>query len=347
MNGNGVVDHPQIAGVNPATVPGVTQAEFGPRPMSKDTVAELAALEKSINEQLTSGIITPPAAAPAPVAPPPVVAAPQLAPVVAPPAPVADAFAAPAAVPVLPGTPVPAKFLNPDGTMDLEKVQKSTAALNDYLAREQQFHALRANPSGLPPQVPQGYIPDPRLQQLQPQYAPQPQVPLEARVNEDLRNNPGATVLNLYRAAVMQAQAESSAATKVMATKLELMEIGQNDPGVFTKEGLDRLAQVRIENPWLDHAPTPWLAAYKLNGPIAPRNAAPQHATVPVGAQPAPARTAAPIVPGGQPQPSVPAGAQSIASEADLRRYMSLKFPNNPQGQANYLEQVMRAQVGG
>lgn len=331
-------------GVDPTKVPPATQAEFGPRPFGKETKNELDALEASINAQLSGQI--PPVASPAPAPAAAIGAQPESA---IPPA-IQSAVTAqvpPTGVPVPPGTHIPDKFRLPDGTLAAEKVQAALVNLERYLEKEREMSQRK---QGLPPNVeqaiplpatpayPYGYPGNPPAYPQTAYGWPQPQT-FEQRVNDDLQKDPGGTVVNLMRAAVANAEAQASMQTRDLRMKLELLEIAQSDPGVFTKEGLERLAQVREANPWLDNSPTPWTHAYRLAGPILPRIG--QQATVPVqvGATPAPARMPAPILPGGQMPPAIPmSGPPTMTSESDLRRWLQDKAPNNPMKQAELLE---------
>lgn len=305
--------------VDTSKVPGATLAEFGKRDFDAQTKKDLNDLEAQINASL-SGTVAP---APAPVYEPP---AGQPAP-----AAVVPPVAQPTPAPVQAVEPVPQKFANPDGTLNQEKLEKSYVNLDAYLAKERELSALKAQPFQQMPQPqynPQPQYPQPQM--VQPQY-----VPIEQQVNDGMRQDPGLTALNLARAAVAQSQAYADAQLREVRSRQELMEMGQNDPAVFTAEGLAKLTEVRKANPWLDNAPNPWYAAYKMSGGIAPRSAA---------VVPAPARPIAPILPGGQAPAGAPVASHSIASEADLRRALENKFPNNPAAQYQALEQIIARQ---
>ncbi len=304
--------------VDTAKIPGVTLAEFGKRDFDKQTKDDLNALEAEINSKLNG---TPIAAAPATVYEP---VKPEQQESAFTPAP---AQAAPAPAPAQP--PVPQKFANPDGSLNQEKLERSYVNLDAYLAKERELSALKAQPF---------------QQQTQPQYQPQPQyqqqqypaqIPLEQQVQQGMQTDPGLTALNLARAAVMQSQAYADSQLKEMRSRQELMEMGANDPAVFTAEGLAKLTEVRKQNPWLDSAPNPWYAAYKMSGGISPRSAAPA---------PAQARVSAPILPGGQAPAGIPAQSQSVSTEGDLRRALESKFPNDPAKQFQALEQIIARQ---
>lgn len=305
-----------------AKIPGVTLAEFGKRDFDKQTKDDLNALEAEINAKL-NGTQVPTSVYEAPLGQPP--AAPVVVPPVAPPVP------APAPAPLQAQTPVPDKFANPDGSLNHEKLEKSYVNLEAYLQRERELSQLKAQPFQQPPQY------QPNNQNYQPQYQQQPSyVPIEQQVNDGMRQDPGMTALNLARAAVMQAQAYADTQLREVRSRQELMEMGQNDPAVFTAEGLAKLTEIRKSNPWLDAAPNPWYAAYKMSGGISPRNSTPALA---------PARPVAPILPGGQAPASIPAASHVVSSEGDLRRALENKFPNDPAKQYQALEAIIARQA--
>lgn len=301
------------AAVDQSKVPGATLAEFGKRDFDKQTRDDLGALEAEINAHLT-GTPVPKTVYEAPVGQPPVVDPPA-----APPTP------EPAPFPVQ-TSPIPDKFANPDGSLNQDKLQKSYVNLEAYLQRERELGQLKQQQQFQPP--PPQYAPPP------PQYQ-QPYIPIEQQVNDGMRQDPGMTALNLARAAVNESRAYADAQLREVRSRQELMEMGQNDPAVFTAEGLAKLTQVRKENPWLDLAPNPWYAAYKLSGGIAPRNSAPVAA---------PARTSAPILPGGQAPSGIPATNHAVSTEGDLRRALENKFPNDPAKQYQALEAIIARQ---
>lgn len=329
---------PTIPGADSSRVPAGTVAEFGPRPLDEKTRNELDSLEREINVRL-SGTPVPPG--PAPVAPATEMRLEQA----APPAPVAQSpFTPPAplpapvqGLPVPPGVQVPQKFINPDGTMAPERVEQALVNLEQYLAKERELSAppppqyQQPYPAYPAQQAPQGFAPNP----YPPGYGYPAAAPnLEDRINEDLRHNPGATVVGLMRAAVQTAQDQGASRVKALEMQLELQEIGRTDPSVFTKAGLDRLSKVRADNPWLNNSPTPWLHAHRLAGGVVV-SAQQQPVAVP-GMPPVPGRHAAPIVPGGAVAPVAPTGPV-MTSEAELRRYLNEKFPNDPMKQSEFI----------
>lgn len=290
-----------IEGANPAQISGGQRAEFGPQGFDSKTQSELDDLEKQIAS--ASHTETKPETAPVPAAPPQTEAA---------------------GIPVPENVQVPEKFKTPDGRLDDEKLKKSLVNLEHYLKLERDMSQTQQAPQQTAPQT-------------QPQWAPPvPAAPaFEARINEDLQRDPGNTVLNLMRAAVMQSQEISAKQNLDLRRRLELMEIAQNDPGIMTRQGAERLKNTLEENPWLWNSPTPWASAYRMSGPIAPRNG---------NEAAAPQRRSAPILPGG-PAPAVTQGV-SITSEADLRRHLDERFAKLPNGErqmkeADFLEKIL------
>lgn len=316
-------DEPVVPGVDVSTVPARVQAEFSANgPMERSVNDELARMEAEINAKLSPQQV--PTAPVATIEPPQAQVQ----------APTAQPAPLPAGIPTPPTVEVPEKFKNADGTLNEDRLNKSLVNLEHYLQLEKDMHQ-KGQQAQAPLQAPQMQMPYP----VQPQYAPAPE-PFEARVNRDIQHDPGATVVNLMRAAVEQADQRAQAQVIDLRRRLELMEIGQKDPGVFTVEGAKALAGTIQENPWLLQSPTPWTLAYKIHGPITPQNG--RGNTAPQAAQQAQVRPSAPILPGGQPQPSVSAPRlPNVNSEADLRRYLNERYPNNAQAQADALEQVM------
>jgi len=299
------MDPVTLTAPDPGMISGTQRGEFGPQQMEKGTVDELSALEARINDQ------TPTPQAPVNV---------QTLRVETP-------KEEPKGVAIPENVQVPEKFKTPEGNLDAEKLEKSLVNLEHYVNLEREASRL-GQPQPPPQQAQQFQQPQP---QYQPQYQPQfAQPTLEQRVSEDLQRDPGTTVVNLMRAAVLQAEQQSKAEVLGLRRKLELMEIAAKDPGIYTREGANKIEQTLKENPWLWASPTPFASAYRMNGPISPSNGT--QAT-------APQRRAAPILPGGQ-APSIPSGS-SITSEADLRRHLESRMPNDPMSQANHLERII------
>lgn len=298
-----------ITAPDPGAISGTQRGEFGPQQMAPETTSELSALEAKINELSQAEKQEPKPEAPLNL---------QTLRLETP-------KEQPQGVKVPDNVQVPDKFKTPDGNLDPAKVEKSLVNLQTYLELEKSMNKPNGNAWQQPTPQPQPYVP-PQYQGPQPWMAPP--IPLEQQVNQDIQKDPGATIVNLMRAAVETAKQNSSATITELQRRLELMEMAQTDPAVMTQDGLNKLKNTLEQNPWLWNSPTPWQSAYRVHGPIANG----QTAT-------APRRASAPILPGGQ-APNV-AQSSTVASEADLRQLLSNRFKNDPMKQADFLEQVM------
>lgn len=316
------------------TIPAVTQAEFGARPLSQSDEAELKALEAQIEAQMQGKAAPPPPAPVAPVVPMPAPTAevpppPVVPPMQPPPAPVAE---------------VPAKFLNQDGSVNVDNLEKSRLHLDaaiqkasqDYREKERELSRIREQQrlletGQMPPQVPQGYPPG---YPAQPPMAP---VPFEQRVAQDYQANPAGTTLGLMQTAIDIAVQRAREEVADIKRDMELRQIAAEDPGALTPEGLAKLAQVRRDNPWIEASPQPWVAAYRQyrgqHGSLTP--ARQESAITP------PTRPTAPILAGGQQPPSPAPSAPASFSPSDLKRYVEQKFPGDPLKQSDYIAELI------
>jgi len=285
-----------IQGANPS---GAAAAEFSAAPLDGETLAELDAAEAEITAALEGKKNQPPEA--------PVVEQPLEVPVAPEETPVPE----PAVE-----TPVPEKFKQPDGTLDVEKLEKSKASLAEYLEREKELSRLRQ-------------------EKAQPVDNGNDQEFI-AEIEKGLKVNPSQTIANLMTAMQQNILAQVSNQNQDVRMQGELQEIARTDPGVFTKEGLDALYQVREQNPWLDQSPTPWAHAYKILGGISPKQAAP----APQG------RKISPVVPGGQVPPVAPV-VEVPRTAQDLEIHLQKKFSKitdpgkRAQAEADYMEKLL------
>lgn len=308
--------------VNGADPAGAAALEFTPGNVDQKTEADLNALEAQINAQLQGKLAQ---------------QAPQL-PVQQQQPQAQVQIQEPQAQPqgVVPPTDVPQKFQNADGSLNEQKLDKSLANLNAYVEAERELTRLRqANAQGnqFNPQAFQ-----------QPQY--QPQQPQQGQdfvgdVQRGLQTNAAGTVVNLFRAAQLAAEQNVQESLKEVNMKMELMSIAQEDPVVFTKQGLQELIQIRKDNPWVNDSPSPWLYAYRIRQTnAAPRQAQPQ--------APQQVRRPAPILGGGQQPPKLSVPLQ-IRTVDDLNRHVDSVVANLPpdkryQARADYLEKLIDAQ---
>lgn len=172
---------------------------------------------------------------------------------------------------------IPAKFQNPDGSVNEEKVAKSTASLDQaiakYRAKELEFQRLQNKVNNPPPAVVNQPV------QTQPAQ-PLPLSQLEIQVARDLIAEHAAVGIQLPEAqAIAQARVQVKlqearyqgelAATADLRQRLEdherareLQGLVDEDPWLASDEAISALWQVRQENPWLNQAPKPWEAAY-------------------------------------------------------------------------------------
>lgn len=357
------VTQPPPEGANPNGVTDVSKfvpsaaavAAFKGGPLSPEKQAEMNALEKAINDQLQGrvpvGTPLPPQAVSTPIQP-------GSSQVAQPPLPQPVPLTVP---PVTPQPPVPQKFQNQDGSLNSDRLQQSLVSLQQYLDAEKELTRIRQqDPAGSQqPSVPQNPQQQPFVynQPGQPQYAAQPmysQVPpqqvFEERLTRELQVAPVQTLINLHQAAIQTAEANMFQHVQSLQRQVELMQIAQQDPRVFTAQGLAELKQVRVDNPWLDYSPTPWFHAYQLrNGgfrgvPAQVPQAAPQGQ---LSSQMSAPRPMAPPIPGGFGPTSLPVQTPPVANTADLRQLMDAKFPNNPMAQANFLEEVIKRAAQG
>ena len=181
---------------------------------------------------------------------------------------------------------VPDKFKDAEGNLDAAKLDKSQAAaeekiaaINKYLEtqkvmrqKEREAQAFKSQP----PAVPANIAP------VVPQATQAPLTAFEIQVANDLINEaaaygyqmPQGQAIAQARVQVKMAEARHAAEaslTETLRAKLEdqerrtqLEEIGKYDQEVLTPAGLDRLAQIRAERPWLDGATNPTQAAYEV-----------------------------------------------------------------------------------
>lgn len=174
-----------------------------------------------------------------------------------------------------PSGEIPAKFQNPDGSANVERIKKSEANVDEmiakYRAKEREAQTLQ-NKVNNPPTV---------VSPQMPQVATNiPLSPLEVQVATDLIKEHAAVGIQLPEAqAIAQArvqvrlqEARYNAELNATADLRQRVEDGERarqlqgaidaDPWLASQEAIDTLWKVRQENPWLNQAPNPWDAAY-------------------------------------------------------------------------------------
>ncbi len=244
----------------------------------------------------------------------------QAPPVVEAPAPVAEP-----AQPVQPQAPenppeVPEKFKNPDGTPNAEKIQQSTVNIEQALARyrekEKEFTKQRQQQT---------------VQQVQATTTPEP-VPqtFEEQINADLqREGPAKVLAKLFNAAKEAARSEVLFEVRGLQQEVELSKrdkeletLAAHDPFVLTEEGINALAKIRTEKPWLNQSPRPWESAYRdyLAEQSISRRAVPQVIPTPRGMT-APVAPAVPVARA----PSSPTPNGSNMTKAQISEHLAGK----------------------
>lgn len=177
-----------------------------------------------------------------------------------------------------PETGIPDKFKGPDGSVSVERIEKSTVNAQEAYERYRQAElALQAKRNEVN-----------RQQYQQPQYQPQvnqpvytpavpnnPTVPmsLAQQINAELaanQSNPGAVLEKLFHAAANMGYQQATAEiqnvrqeTELVKRQRELEVIAQKDEWVLSPEGTEALSKIRAERPWVNNSPTPWTSAYK------------------------------------------------------------------------------------
>lgn len=166
---------------------------------------------------------------------------------------------------------VPEKFKDAEGNLDVAKLEKSTleveaakqAALTKYLALEKSLRQTQNQTAGLQKQSPVV---------IAPTEAPAPATPFAAQLEADMAKfGAGAVLERLFEAAKETAKNEMLGEVKAdreerleIKSRKELSDIASFDPGVLTPEGLESLARIRAERPWMEKAHNPTSEAYKV-----------------------------------------------------------------------------------
>jgi len=188
-------------------------------------------------------------------------------------------------------TEVPAKFKNPDGTVDEAKLGKSLSNVEDMIARckakekeAQQLQNRVNNPQAFvqAPQQPQPFPQPMQAQQAQAaQYQQAPMLtPLEIQMAQDLIQEsaqfgqpiPQAQAIALARvqarALAARYQADNDANQDLRRRvedaerTRELQSLINSDPELMTEGMVDKLWQIRQDKPWLNQSAEPWKEAY-------------------------------------------------------------------------------------
>lgn len=190
--------------------------------------------------------------------------------------PVVEPGQPPATAPVTPPE-VPDKFKNPDGTVNQERIEKSTVnaeeAYQKYAELERKMRQAQNNVAALQ----KGVLPP-----ATPAAAPVAQYSqFEIQVAQDLINAHAEAGLQLAPAnALAQARvqvrlveakhnAEASRIDQIgqqledQDRRRELEKIAEHDPWVLSPEGIAKLSEIRENRPHVNAAPNKWTAAYR------------------------------------------------------------------------------------
>ena len=157
---------------------------------------------------------------------------------------------------------VPDKFKDAEGNLDQAKLEKSTqdaqAALAKYLTTEKELRRKMNEVNG--------------LKSVPAVSAQSPATPFEAQIEADIQKlGAGVVLARLFEAAKETAKKEVLSDVHAdreeraeIKSRRELEEIGKYDQEVLTPAGLDRLAQIRAERPYLNQSENPTQAAYEV-----------------------------------------------------------------------------------
>ena len=227
---------------------------------------------------------------------------------------------------------VPAKFLKPDGTVDVQKITDSTKqldagiekkqltveeALAQYKEKERQFRNLPSNPAQV-----QRYVQDQVQSQAQPQ-APQP-VPvatppidqLQAQIAQEYQRDPIGTMVDLTRALIQNQQKpvldfieKLREQERDNGIKSNLSQLAKDDPRILQPQVYAEILKEMESDPGYTQLRNPYKAAWnEVKGRL-------RLGDIQTPAQPS--RTATPILGGGTPPP-VPSSASGPASPQNL-----------------------------
>ena len=168
-------------------------------------------------------------------------------------------------------TVVPEKFKAPDGSVDTEKLNKSTVNAEEALARYKELEKELARKRNEVRAKENAYINPPAAS------APVPVIPVNAdfakKLDEDIaREGAGVVLAKLFTAAQAAAEEKMLGELAVLKdvnaenrTTQQVKAIGKKDPWVYTPEGMNTLAKILEDQPYLWQAKDPYKAAYLLH----------------------------------------------------------------------------------
>lgn len=159
---------------------------------------------------------------------------------------------------------VPDKFKKPDGSVDTDKLDKSTQNLAEKLAKFRQMERdfTQQSQKAKPPVQP--------VQSVSEAISEVPKT-FEEQIEADLKKEGAGKVLaKLFAAAKEAAKAEALTDVNDLRQQAELdrrqrevERIAQVDPWVLSEQGMNTLFKIRQDKPWLNGAPSPMEAAYR------------------------------------------------------------------------------------
>ncbi len=241
---------------------------------------------------------------------------------------------------------VPAKFKNPDGTVDVQKITDSTRqldaaieqkqlsveeALAQYKAKETQFRNLPSNPAQV-----QRYAQEQAQAQVAqppapPAYAPPPPaVPppdqLQAQIQQEFQRDPIGTMVDLVKAVTLNQQKPVMDFIEKLreqerdnGVRTNLQQLAQEDPRVLHPQVYAEIVKEMDNDPGYRQLRNPHKAAWnEVKGRL-------RLGEVQTPAQPS--RTATPILGGGTPPP-VPSSAGQATPQNLLQAIGQMKTPD-------------------
>lgn len=233
-------------------------------------------------------------------------------------------------VSVIPAQDVPAKFLKPDGTVDVQKITDSTKqldagiekkqltvdeALAQYKEREREFRNLPSNPAQVQRHVQE------QVQTQAPAPPPLPNAPLpldqlQAQIAQEYQRDPVGTMVDLTKALIQNQQKpvldfieRLREQERDNGIKANLSQLANEDSRVLHPQVYAEILKEMQSDPGYSQLRNPYKAAWnEVKGRLRLGDAQ-------IPAQPS--RTATPILGGGTPPP-VPSSASGQASPQNL-----------------------------
>jgi hypothetical protein len=250
----------------------------------------------------------------------------------------------------IPAVEVPPKFLKSDGSVDVDKLQASTATLETavqqkeaklqeatksvddlvkhYMGLEKRFTST-PNPERVLAQIPQAPPPPP---QINPQQMSQQQ--LEDAINADFQRNPGRTMVELLNIGLSQRLQPLEEREKIQSVRENVEKLAKNDPRVL--QHFDAITAKIESDPELRRLKNPHRAAWLEVKEDLRLGELSQ-------AQAQPSRPLSPVLGGGTP-PSVPSA--SVPSPQNVLSNLSSLDIRDKKQEALGDEAVRRALMG-